>query len=228
MHRERRYQRHHAVRDRVSTPHKDERRQRNARPDKREDPKQHSEDSAQHDPMPRASQIRQHRSSSHISSFVPRLFTRIECGVFGVGWADQLVAAVRPSTADPASAFGKSTFSPTVSYLAHFTLLRDRNLRTHSPAKRTWRLLHDFFSALPNSGHALRLCGRYSPEFFSRQDAKLAKAPLPPNRFFFAAPTLISPNLAPFAPLREAILLSCLISPARSVSPLTVGRHQDR
>jgi hypothetical protein len=80
MRRERRYQGHHAVCDRVSTPHQDERRQRNARPDKREDPKQHSEGSAQHDPIPRTSQIRQHRSSSHISSFVPRLFTRIECG----------------------------------------------------------------------------------------------------------------------------------------------------
>jgi hypothetical protein len=66
---------------------------------------------------------------------VPRLFTRIECGVFGVGWADQPIAAVKTSTADPASAFGKSTFSPTVFYLAQFAPLREGNLRTHSPAK---------------------------------------------------------------------------------------------
>jgi hypothetical protein len=32
--------------------------------------------------------------------------------VFGVGWADQLTA-LKSSTADPASTFGKSTFSPT-------------------------------------------------------------------------------------------------------------------
>jgi hypothetical protein len=49
---------------------------------------------------------------------------------------------------------------------------------------------------------------------FSRQDAKYAKAP-PPNQFFFAALASISPNLAPFAPLREVILLFVLFLPPR-------------
>jgi hypothetical protein len=74
--------------------------------------------------MPSTSHIRQHRSSSHISSFVPRLFTRIECGVFGVGWADRPIAAVN-SPVDPASAFGESTSFQPVFSLAHFPALRE-------------------------------------------------------------------------------------------------------
>jgi hypothetical protein len=65
---------------------------------------------------------------------VPRLFTRIECGVFGVGWADQLTA-VKSSTADPASTFGKSTFSPTRLLLSALCAFARANLRTHFPAK---------------------------------------------------------------------------------------------
>jgi hypothetical protein len=42
---------------------------------------------------------------------------------------------------------------------------------------------------------------------FSRQDAKLAKAP-PPNHFSSQPFTSISPSLAHFAPLRENSLLS--------------------
>jgi hypothetical protein len=45
--------------------------------------------------------------------------------------------------------------------------------------------------------------GDTSSEFFSHQDAKLAKAHSAPSTFF-EAPTSISPNLANFAPLREA------------------------
>src|SRR5215467_16169891 len=67
MHRERRYQRHHAVRNRVRPPYEDQHRQRNAWPEEREDPEQHSKDSAQHDPVPSSSQISQHRWNSHIS-----------------------------------------------------------------------------------------------------------------------------------------------------------------
>src|SRR5215813_7335431 len=66
MHRERRYQRHHAVRNRVRPPYEDQHRQRNAWPEEREDPEQHSKDSAQHDPVPSSSQISQHRWNSHI------------------------------------------------------------------------------------------------------------------------------------------------------------------
>src|SRR5215510_13100235 len=67
MHGKRRYQRHHAVRNRVRPPYEDQHRQRNAGPEEREDPEQHGKDSAQHDPVPSTSQISQHRWNSHIS-----------------------------------------------------------------------------------------------------------------------------------------------------------------
>src|SRR5215813_6106110 len=92
MHRERRYQRHHAVRNRVRPPYEDQHRQRNAWPEEREDPEQHGKDSAQHDPVPSAGQISQHRWNSHISPPWPQALTRIEMRQFGAGRASQHLA----------------------------------------------------------------------------------------------------------------------------------------
>src|SRR4030095_4555107 len=57
----------------------------------------------------------------------------------------------------------------------------------------------------PNLGALCAFAGDTSSEFFSRQDAKLAKAP-PPNRFLFAALPWFLRAWRPFAPLRETLL----------------------
>jgi hypothetical protein len=81
----------------------------------------------------------------------------------------------------------------------------------------------------PNLGALCAFAGDTSSEFFSRQDAKHAKAPHHPTIFSSRPPTLISPNLAPFAPLRETLLRNSF--PAKTPSsprPLRLTNFSSR